>query len=106
VRAHRNTLWFAASLTLLLCNVLDAAFTLCAVQGGYATEANPLMAVLLTRDPLHFVLIKHMVVSMALVLLWQMRWHRLARLGLWTTAPAYSVLLAYHVMMASAPFTE
>src|SRR5689334_10050197 len=36
VRAHRNNLWFAAALVLLLCNVLDAAFTLCAVQWGYA----------------------------------------------------------------------
>jgi hypothetical protein len=106
VRAHRNNLWFAAALVLLLCNVLDAAFTLCAVQWGYATEANPLMAILLSRDPLHFVLIKHLVVSMAVLLLWRMRWHKLARLGMWTTAPAYSLLLVYHVMMASSPFVE
>ena len=84
--------------------MLDALFTLCAVQGGYATEANPLMDVLLSRDPLAFVLLKHLLVSLALVLLWRMRWHRWARLGLWTAAPAYSLLLAYHVMMASGPF--
>jgi hypothetical protein len=99
-------LWFAASITLLLCNLLDALFTVVAVQGGYATEANPLMAVLLEHDPLVFVLVKHLVVSIGLIVLWRMRWHKLARVGLWTATPAYSLLLAYHVMMASSPFID
>jgi hypothetical protein len=106
LRVHRNSLWFAASLVLLLCNLLDALFTVAAVQGGYATEANPLMGALLERDPLVFVLVKHFVVSLGLMVLWRMRWHKLARIGLWAAAPGYSILLLYHVMMASAPFAE
>jgi hypothetical protein len=97
----RHTLWFTASLVLLLCNVLDALFTLCAVQTGAATEANPLLSGLVDGDPLGFVLVKHMLVSLGLVVLWRMRWHRLAWIGLFTASPAYSLLVGYHVIMAS-----
>lgn len=98
---RRNTLWFAASLILLLCNLLDALFTLCAVQTGAATEANPLLSGLVDGDPLKFVMVKHLLVSLGVVVLWRMRWHRLAKVGLFTASPAYTLLVAYHVVMAS-----
>jgi hypothetical protein len=94
-------LWLIGSVVLLLCNLLDALFTLCAVQTGAACEANPLLRGLVAGDPLRFVLVKHLLVSLGLVMLWRLRWHVLARVGLWIASPAYSLLVAYHVVMAS-----
>jgi hypothetical protein len=92
-------IWFYAALTLLLCNVLDAAFTVAAVGSGDATEANPLMEVLLSRGALEFVVVKHVLVSLGVLLLWQRRAHRLARAGLFCSVPIYSGLVTYHVAM-------
>jgi hypothetical protein len=97
----RQTLWFSASMALLLCNIVDALFTLCAVHTGAAYEANPLLSELAVGDPLRFVLVKHGLVSLGLVLLWRTRRHKLARVGLFTATPAYSLLVVYHIVMAS-----
>jgi hypothetical protein len=46
-----------------------------------------------------FVLTKHLLVSACVLLLWQMRRHRLALVGLQTTGTVYSLLVMYHVGM-------
>jgi hypothetical protein len=87
---------------VLVLNLLDAIFTLVYVTGGDATEANPLMEVLLAHGPLQFVITKHVLVSLGVLLLWRMRSHRLAKVGLWSVFPVYALLVLYHVSMSLA----
>ena len=66
---------------------------------GDATEANPLMAVLLARGPLEFVVTKHILVSLGLVLLWRQRARPLARGGAWLALSVYPLLVCYEVCL-------
>ena len=91
--------WLSCTLILLACNALDAAFTLCAIEMGDATEANPFMAVLLTRGPLQFVIVKHVLVSLGLILLWRLRERPLARGGAWAVTTIYPLLVGYEVWL-------
>jgi hypothetical protein len=85
-----------AKLVIVL-NLLDALFTIPAVASGEAVEANPLMAVLLARGPLLFMLGKLALVSLCVLLLWRMRSNRLAVAGLVGAVPVYSLIVVYHV---------
>jgi hypothetical protein len=100
MRRRDDLFWLSCTLILLACNALDAAFTLCAIELGEATEANPFMAVLLSRGPLQFVVVKHVLVSLGLVLLWRQRARPLARGGAWTALTVYPLLICYHVALA------
>jgi hypothetical protein len=86
-----------ATVLLLVSNALDATLTLCAIEFGDAVEANPLMEVLLAKGPLVFVVVKHLLVSLGLMLLWRFRARPLARAGVWAVLPVYPALLAYEL---------
>lgn len=59
---------------LLLLNIADTLFTLEWVYYlGIAEEANPIMAHLISIDPLLFVVTKLTLVSLACLLLWRIR---------------------------------
>jgi hypothetical protein len=96
---REDIFWLCCTIILLACNALDAAFTLCAIELGDATEANPLMSVLLDRGPLQFVVTKHILVSLGLVLLWRLRDRPLARGGAWTALAVYPLLVCYEVCL-------
>jgi Domain of unknown function (DUF5658) len=99
VSANRhNPVWVAAILLIAL-NILDALFTLIYVDSGVATEANPVMRALLAVGPSAFLLAKISVVSASVYLLWRYRHHRLAVVGLFGGAAAYTLLVAYHLTM-------
>lgn len=89
--------WLAASLIILASNILDATLTLCALEFGDAVEANPLMNVLLSRGVVQFVIVKHLLVSLGLVLLWRFRARPLARWGAWLVLPVYPMIVLYEV---------
>jgi hypothetical protein len=94
-----DTFWVFASMVILVSNVLDATLTLCAVEFGDAVEANPLMDMLLSRGILQFVIVKHLLVSFGLVLLWRFRARPLARYGTWIVLPVYPALVLYELAL-------
>jgi hypothetical protein len=104
VASSPPTEWTRASLALriaaaviLLLNLLDASFTLLWTTSGLATEANPLMEQVLSHSPLQFMLVKTALVSLGLLLLWRLRWQRMAKLAIVGSALGYSVLAVYHL---------
>lgn len=86
----------AAAIVLVL-NLLDAIFTIGWVQLGAATEANPLMEGPLASGPVFFMLVKLSLVSLCVALLWRLRTHRSAMVGMYGAAGMYAMLIAYHV---------
>ncbi len=92
--------WLVCALVVLLCNALDAAFTLCAIDFGDAIELNPLMATLLGAGPLTFVRVKHALVSLGLVLLWRLRQRPLAQHGARFALAVYPILVGYEILYA------
>jgi len=95
-----RSFWLGCALIVLGCNALDAAFTLCAIDFGDATEANPLMAALLGAGPLAFVIVKHLLVSVGLVVLWRLRGRPLARYGAHLALAVYPLVVFYEVLHA------
>jgi Domain of unknown function (DUF5658) len=94
---RQDHFWLTATIILLATNALDATLTLCAVEFGDATEANPLMEALLAHGPTVFVVVKHLLVSLGLVLLWRFRARPLARAGAWLVLPIYPAIVAYEL---------
>ncbi|MFN7134829.1 MAG: DUF5658 family protein, partial [Myxococcales bacterium] len=70
---QRGPVGFALVLALSVLNSLDAGFTAMFVRLGVATEANPLMAVLITASPALFVGVKLAVVNAGALCLWALR---------------------------------
>jgi hypothetical protein len=86
-----------AAVAVLLLNLLDAALTLVWTTAGVATEANPLLEHQLAASPVRFMVVKLALVSLALLLLWRLRWRRAAKIAIVGSALAYSALLCYHL---------
>ena len=87
--------WLLA-LTLVL-NLLDGIFTLFAVKAGLASEANPLMADLVTHSPLQFMASKLALVSCGIYLLWSRRTRPLAIFGSVCAFSVYALIFFYHL---------
>lgn len=84
-------------LALSVLNSLDAAFTATFVRLGMASEANPLMAVLIASSPPLFVGVKLVLVNGGALCLWLLRQSRVARIALRTCVLAYAAVVAYHL---------
>jgi Domain of unknown function (DUF5658) len=82
---------------VVICNVVDAVFTIVYTDLGLAREANPLLEPALADSPLRFMLIKLGLVSMGVALLWRLRHRRTAAAGLIASGAAYSWLILYHL---------
>ncbi len=82
---------------VVICNVIDAVFTIIYTDLGLAREANPLLSSALADSPLLFMLIKLALVSMGVLLLWRLRHRRTAAAGLIASGAAYSWLIIYHL---------
>lgn len=81
-----------------LMNVGDSFFTLHHIQSG-AIELNPVAAWMLTTGRTGFVVLKCALITIPLIVLTLHKNFALARLGIWTAAGAYTVLLAYHIAL-------
>ncbi len=93
-------LWCAAAMTLVL-NLVDGLFTMAFVRTGLATEANPFMAVPLNWGNIHFMVIKLLLVSAGVVLLWQWRKRSLARQSIYLMAGVYSAIVVHHFWLVT-----
>jgi len=90
---------FQAILSLVIClNLLDAVLTLSEIHFGIATEANPLMKALIDYNPALFILGKTALVGFCLGILYMLRKHRQAHLGLRAVGIIYSALIGWHVI--------
>jgi len=86
---------------IALMNILDSYFTLVHLQAG-GIELNPVADQLLQTGRFGFVFLKCSLIGFALTVLCLHKNFRLARVGLWTSAVAYTVLVGYHLMLFQA----
>ena len=90
----------ALLVSILLLNLSDAFFTLLWVQRG-GTEANPFMAFMLELGDGFFLAQKCFMVGIWLIILIVHKNFRLARIGLFSLAALYLLLLAGHLSLLS-----
>lgn len=89
---------FAVMFWIALMNLGDSFFTLHHIQNG-AIELNPVAAWMLTTGRTGFVVLKASVILIPLLVLTLHKNFSLARVGIWTAAGAYTLLLAYHIAL-------
>src|SRR6266498_3341341 len=77
-----NLSMFSFMLLSICLSALDGLATLCWLHSGVAVEANPVMDVLIRRDPALFFAVKMGLTVMGLLFCYQFRHLRLGRLGL------------------------
>lgn len=87
-----------AVLWVSLMNVADSFFTLVHLQAG-GIELNPIAEQLLQTGRFGFVFWKCALISASLLVLALHKNFQLARVGLWTAAGAYTVLVGYHLSL-------
>ncbi|MEO8699823.1 MAG: DUF5658 family protein [Kofleriaceae bacterium] len=92
-----QSLLLGAGAAVIILNLLDAIFTIIYTRLGLAVESNPLMDKVLVSSPVLFMIAKLGLVSLGVLLLWRLRYHRAARFGLLGTSTAYIALLVYHL---------
>jgi hypothetical protein len=85
---------------VLVLNLLDALFTLVWVRSGLATEANPLIAQLVTEHAVGFVAVKLGLVSLGSWLLWRRRERPAAAIAIVAVFLVYYLILLYHLQYA------
>lgn len=79
-------------------NALDALATSSFIIMGLATEANPMMELLLSVHPALFVSVKIALVSLGLTLLAKWRQRALARGAILLIFSLYALIICYHIM--------
>ena len=89
---------FVVILWIALMNVGDSFFTLVHLQAG-GVELNPVAEWLLTSGRWNFVFAKSILIGLALVVLSIHKNFPLARVGLWTAASTYTLLVGYHLLL-------
>ena len=83
--------------SLLILNMLDGVLTIAWIGSGRATEANPLMDVLLAANPILFMIVKTLLVYLGVLLLWQHRNKMTAVVSLYLCFFAYTCVFLYHL---------
>ncbi len=91
----------ALLLGIFILNIFDALFTLLWLQRG-GSEANPFMAFLLEIGEGAFLLQKCIVVGIWLIVLLIHKNFRLARIGLYSLAGIYSLLILGHFVLIAS----
>jgi len=97
VDVHGLRLWCLV-LWVVLMNLGDSFFTLLHLQSG-GIELNPVARELLETGRGSFVFTKSFLIGLALVVLVIHKNFFLARVGLWTAAGTYTLLLGYHLVL-------
>ena len=91
--------WITAA-AFVLC-VLDGVMTIIWIVTGGAREANPMMDLLFQIHPAVFMLVKTTLVALGITLLWRLRRHALAVVGIFVAFIAYYfIVVAYHLTAA------
>ncbi|MBK7642034.1 MAG: hypothetical protein IPJ19_03130 [Planctomycetes bacterium] len=97
VDVYTTRLWMVVMWVVLM-NIADSFFTLVHLQNG-GVEANPMAQMLLQTGREGFVFWKCGLIGVALVVLTIHKNFPMARLDLWVSAGAYTLLLCYHVAL-------
>ena len=97
VDVYSTRLWLVV-MWIVLMNVADSFFTIVHLQSG-GTEVNPIADVLLRAGLTRFVIFKSALVGLALLVLCVHKNFKIARIGIWTAAGAYTLLIAYHIAL-------
>jgi len=97
VDVYGTRLWLVVMWVVLM-NIADSFFTLVHLQNG-GVEANPMAQALLRTGRVGFVFWKCGLIGLALVVLTVHKNFPMARLGLWISAGAYTLLLGYHLAL-------
>ncbi len=97
VDVHGFKLW-CILLWVALMNIGDSYFTLVHLQAG-GIEPNPVAQALLGTGRLGFVIAKSLLIGLALIVLALHKNFFLARIGLWTAAGTYTLLVLYHLSL-------
>jgi hypothetical protein len=82
---------------VLVLNLIDAVMTMIWVLRGDATEANPMMEVVLREHPVLFVATKLGLVSLGSYLLWQHRRKGAAVIAIFVAFLVYYAILTVHL---------
>jgi hypothetical protein len=97
VDVYGSRLWLVVMWVVLM-NIADSFFTLVHLQNG-GVEANPMAQALLRTGREGFVFWKCGLIGLALVVLTVHKNFPMARVGLWVSAGAYTLLLCYHLAL-------
>ena len=89
---------FLAVVWVALMNIGDSFFTLVHLQAG-GIELNPVAQLLLETGRWNFVFAKSFLIGLALSVLVVHKNFFLARIGLWTAAGTYTLLVGYHLLL-------
>ena len=87
---------FPYLLIIFVCNLADWALTLDAVNGGWATELNPVASWTFDQGNTASFIVKMVMVLPGLLLLWLMRRRLWARALAVALAWIYVILVGYH----------
>ncbi len=93
---RQRTWLFRIAATVLILNLLDGILTLALVQGGLASEANPLMNELLGHGAVFFMLFKIVLVSLSVLLLWRLQQLRIACIAMYGALATYGLIAIHH----------
>ncbi len=94
---RQRTWLFRIAVTVLILNLLDGVLTLALVQGGLASEANPLMDELLGHGAVFFMLFKIVLVSLSVLLLWRLQQLRIACIAMYGALATYGLIAINHL---------
>ncbi|MCB1869355.1 MAG: hypothetical protein KDI43_12745 [Gammaproteobacteria bacterium] len=83
-------------IALVMLNAIDGVLTIVWIETGRFTEANPLMDLLLTNDPVLFISVKMLLVCLGILLLWRCRDSGLAVISIFFCFTAYCYVLTFH----------
>lgn len=83
--------------SIIVLNALDGILTIVWVESGIATEANPLMAILLSTSPVLFMCVKMLLVCLGIIVLWRLRAKVFALASIYLCFMAYSLVFFYHL---------
>jgi hypothetical protein len=82
---------------IYILSVVDGVLTIFWVTSNLAEEANPLMDELIMRDPVLFMIVKIVLVSLGTTLLWRLRERPLAVAGIFGCFLIYCTIFIHHI---------
>ena len=82
---------------LILLNAIDGVLTIVWIETGHFSEANPLMGLLLSANPVLFISVKMLLVCLGIMLLWRYRDSVLAVISIFFCFSVYCYVLTFHI---------
>ena len=98
IGTREHYLWLRGIVgSLVLLNALDGVLTIFWIETGRFTEANPLMDILISNNPVLFISVKMLLVCLGIILLWRYRDRAMAVASIFICFTAYCYVLTFHV---------